>query len=223
MTQPAGPHLFSRLFFALSLLAMTSCQDPAVASSTTPPPPADAASGQPTLVLGAGCFWCVEAAYELVPGVVSAVSGYAGGARPNPTYEQVCTGATGHAEVVTLTYDPAIIDLRRLVDFFWEIHDPTTLNRQGADIGTQYRSVIYYADEREKSVIQASLAQANLAWGGKIVTEVSPRPAVYPAEDYHQDYFRRNPGAGYCQAVIRPKIEKLKKSPLVVGPPRSDS
>lgn len=223
MTQPAGPRLFFRLFFALPLLAMTSCQDPAVASPTTPPPPAGAASGQPTLVLGGGCFWCVEAAYELVPGVVSAVSGYAGGARPNPTYEQVCTGATGHAEVVTLTYDPAIIDLRRLVDFFWEIHDPTTLNRQGADIGTQYRSVIYYADEREKSVIEASLAQANLAWGGKIVTEVSPRPSVYPAEDYHQDYFRRNPGAGYCQAVIRPKIEKLKKSPLVVGPPKSDS
>ncbi len=175
---------------------MSSCQASSESPSPAPAPAAPAAD-LPTLVLGGGCFWCVEAAYELVPGVVSAVSGYAGGARPNPSYEQVCTGATGHAEVVTITYDPAQVELRRLVDFFWDIHDPTTLNRQGADIGTQYRSVIYYADEREKAVITESLARANTTWGGAIVTEVSPRPTVYAAEDYHQDYFRINPGAAY--------------------------
>lgn len=217
MTYSSGHSLISRLLFILLSLAMTSCQDPATAASAEIEPASADSTQLPTLVLGGGCFWCVEAAYELVPGVVSAVSGYAGGARPNPTYEQVCTGATGHAEIVTITYDPAVIDLRRLVDFFWDIHDPTTLNRQGADIGTQYRSVIYYANESEKTIIAASLAQANVGWGGKIVTEVSPLPTVYPAEDYHQDYFRKNPSAGYCQAVIRPKIEKLKQSPLVRG------
>ena len=165
-----------------------------------------------SLVLGGGCFWCTEAAYELLPGVEAVVSGYAGGARPNPSYEQVCSGATGHAEVVRIDYDPERITLDALLDFFWQIHDPTTLNRQGADEGTQYRSVIFYADEEQKAAAEASLARANPGWGGKIVTQIAPLVKFYEAEDYHQDYFRRNPHGGYCQMVIRPKVEKLRKA-----------
>jgi peptide-methionine (S)-S-oxide reductase len=165
-----------------------------------------------SLVIGGGCFWCTEAAYELLPGVEAVVSGYAGGARPNPSYEQVCSGASGHAEVVRIDYDPEKITLDTLLDFFWQIHDPTTLNRQGADEGTQYRSVIFYADAEQKAAAEASLARANPGWGGKIVTQVAPLTTFYEAEDYHQDYFRRNPQGGYCQMVIRPKVEKLKKA-----------
>lgn len=168
-----------------------------------------------TLVLGGGCFWCTEAAYELLPGVKSVVSGYAGGMQSNPTYEQVCEGTTGHAEVIRITFDPDEISLDALLDFFWEIHDPTTLNRQGADAGTQYRSVILYADEVQRAGAEASLARANPGWGGKIVTELAPLGRFYRAEDDHQDYYRNNPGAGYCRVVIKPKIEKLKKLPVV--------
>jgi peptide-methionine (S)-S-oxide reductase len=163
-----------------------------------------------SLVLGGGCFWCVDAAYELLPGVVAVVSGYAGGARPNPTYEQVCAGVSGHAEVVRIDFDPAQIPLEALLDFFWQIHDPTTLNRQGADEGTQYRSVIFYADAAQQAAAEASLARANPSWGGRIVTQLAPLVTFYEAEAHHQDYFRRNPHGGYCQAVIRPKIKKLK-------------
>lgn len=170
-----------------------------------------------TLVVGGGCFWCTEAAYELVPGVKSVVSGYAGGTRPNPTYEEVCDGTTGHAEVIRITFDPDEVTLETLLDFFWEIHDPTTLNRQGADSGTQYRSVILYADELQRAAAEASLARANPAWGGKIVTELAPLARFYRAEDDHQDYYRKNPSAGYCRVVIKPKIEKLKKLPVVTG------
>jgi peptide-methionine (S)-S-oxide reductase len=165
-----------------------------------------------SLVLGGGCFWCVEAAYELLPGVAAVVSGYAGGPRANPTYEQVCAGVSGHAEVVRIDYDPERITLEALLDFFWTIHDPTTLNRQGADAGTQYRSVIFYTDTAQKSAAEASLARANPAWGGRIVTQLAPLETFYEAEPYHQDYFRLNPHGGYCQAVIRPKIDKLRKS-----------
>jgi peptide-methionine (S)-S-oxide reductase len=165
-----------------------------------------------SLVLGGGCFWCTEAAFELLPGVEAVVSGYAGGARPNPSYEQVCSGASGHAEVVRVDYDPERIMLDALLDFFWQIHDPTTLNRQGADEGTQYRSVIFYADAEQKAAAEASLTKANSGWGGKIVTQIVPLVKFYEAEDYHQDYFRRNPQGGYCQMVIRPKVEKLRKA-----------
>lgn len=199
---------------------MTSCND----SSAEAPrpagdaPPASIPAHAESLVLGGGCFWCVEAAYELVPGVLAAESGYAGGKRPSPTYEQVCSGASGHAEVVKVTFDPEKVTRRELVDFFWDIHDPTTLNRQGADVGTQYRSVIYFATPEEKALIDASLMQANSeSWGGKIVTEVSPLPEFYAAETYHQDYYKNNPSAGYCRVVIKPKIDKLKKAPLVLG------
>lgn len=164
-----------------------------------------------SLVLGGGCFWCVEAAYEILPGVVSVVSGYAGGVRPNPSYEQVCAGVSGHAEVVRIDYDPARITLEALLDHFWKIHDPTTPNRQGADEGTQYRSVIFYADAEQKAAAEASLTRENPGWGGKIVTQVAPLETFYEAEEYHQDYFRRNPHAGYCQIVIRPKVAKLAK------------
>lgn len=201
---------------ALATLLMSACND----SSANPPSTSAAApvtipANAETLVLGGGCFWCVEAAYELVPGVLAAESGYAGGKRPNPTYEQVCTGVSGHAEVVKLTFDPAKVTRTALLDYFWDIHNPTTLNRQGADIGTQYRSVIYYANDAEKALILASRDRANPGWDGKIVTEISPLPEYFPAEAYHQDYYRNNPGAGYCQAVIRPKIDKLRKNPLV--------
>lgn len=167
------------------------------------------AAGSRSLILGGGCFWCTEAAYEMLPGVLDVVSGYAGGLRADPTYEQVCGGESGHAEVVRIDYDPARVSLEALLDYFWKIHDPTTLNRQGADEGTQYRSVIFYADAEQKAAAEASLARANPAWGGKIVTRIVPLEKFYEAEAYHQDYFRRNPHAGYCQVVIRPKIAKL--------------
>ena len=192
---------------------MTACADSS-ADAPRPAAPKAIPANAETLVLGGGCFWCVEAAYELVPGVLAAESGYAGGKRPNPTYEQVCTGVTGHAEVVKITFDPAQVTRAELVDFFWDIHNPTTLNRQGADAGTQYRSVIYYANDAEKTLIEASRAKAAATWPDPIVTEVSPLPEFYVAEDYHQDYYRKNPNAGYCQVVIKPKIDKLKKAPL---------
>lgn len=161
------------------------------------------------LVLGGGCFWCVEAVYSNVKGVIKAISGYAGGARKNPSYEQVCSGATGHAEVVEISYDDEAITLEELLDIFWAIHDPTTLNRQGADMGTQYRSVIYYGDENEKERIIDSAKKASLNFSDEIVTEISPLPAFYPAEAYHQNYFALNPNQGYCRVVIAPKLQKF--------------
>jgi peptide-methionine (S)-S-oxide reductase len=166
--------------------------------------------------LAGGCFWCLEAVYDQLKGVESVVSGYAGGARPNPTYEQVCTGATGHAEVVHITYDPQIITFRDLLDVFFTIHDPTTLNRQGADVGTQYRSAIFYHDDAQRSVAEQVIAELDAAgvWDAPIVTEVTPLTAFYPAEDYHQEYFARNPYQPYCRAVVAPKVAKFRKQYL---------
>jgi len=161
------------------------------------------------IVLGGGCFWCIEAVYRKVNGILSAVSGYAGGKRANPTYENVCSGATGHAEVVDIDYDADVISLTEILDIFFAIHDPTTLNQQGADKGTQYRSVIYYANEEQKSVIEASIAKHQTEFSGKIVTEVSPLEEVYPAEPYHQNYYALNSSQGYCQVVIAPKLQKF--------------
>ena len=161
------------------------------------------------IVLGGGCFWCIEAVYRNVKGVLSAISAYSGGLRTNPTYENVCSGATGHAEVVDITYDTDIITLEEILDIFFAIHDPTTLNQQGADKGTQYRSVIYYADEEQKSVIEASIAKHQKEFSDRIVTEVSPLPEVYPAEPYHQNYYNQNSSQGYCQVVIAPKLQKF--------------
>lgn len=162
--------------------------------------------------LGGGCFWCLEAVYENVRGVQKVVSGYAGGHRPNPTYEQVCTGTTGHAEVVQVTYDPTVVSYRELLEIFFEIHDPTTLNRQGADVGSQYRSVIFYHHEAQRVAAEAMIAELEAAgrWSTLIVTQVAPFEAFYPAEAYHQQYFRKNPAQPYCRAVVAPKVTKLQ-------------
>lgn len=162
-------------------------------------------------LLGGGCFWCIEAVYNRVRGVESALSGYAGGLRKNPSYEQVCSGATGHAEVVEITYDPSVITYEEILEIFWVIHDPTTLNAQGADRGTQYRSVIYYYDEMQKAKALASMEQAQNSLRDPIVTELSPAPEFYEAEEYHQNYYSEHPTQGYCYAVIGPKIEKFMK------------
>lgn len=158
---------------------------------------------------GAGCFWCVEAVFERLPGVKSVTSGYAGGHTKNPTYKEVCTGETGHAEVAQIEFDPARISFEKLLEVFWEAHDPTTLNRQGADAGTQYRSVIFYESEAQKAAAEKSKAGAAKKFSRPIVTEIVPLTQFYKAEGYHQDYFRNNQNAPYCRAVIRPKLEKL--------------
>ena len=163
--------------------------------------------------LGAGCFWCVEAVFGKLDGVVSVESGYAGGTVADPTYEQVCSGTTGHAEVCRIRYDPSRIRYSELLDVFWKIHDPTTLNRQGNDVGTQYRSVIFYHDESQKALAEQSKREldASGALDRPVVTEISPFTAFHPAEDYHRDYFRRHPERAYCRLVIRPKLEKLRE------------
>lgn len=164
-----------------------------------------------SLVLGGGCFWCTEAAYELLPGVKNVVSGYAGGHVPNPTYEQICTKKTGHAEVIRIDYDPAEISLERLLDFFWQVHNPTQVGGQGNDIGPQYRSVILFASEAQKIAAEKSRAKAALEFRDPITTEILPLEKFWEAEAYHQDYFRRNPNQGYCAYVIAPKITKLRQ------------
>jgi len=160
--------------------------------------------------LGGGCFWCLEAVYENVKGVKDVVSGYAGGHTENPDYRSVCSGQTGHAEVVQITYDPDQISYKELLEIFWHIHDPTTLNRQGADVGTQYRSIILYHDDEQKREAEASRAEAQKRFRDPIVTEIVPLEKFWPAEAYHQDYFKNNPYQGYCQAVVAPKVEKFK-------------
>ncbi len=164
-------------------------------------------------VFGSGCFWCTEAIFDEVKGVKKAEAGYAGGKISNPTYKEVCSGLTGHAEVVKITYDPGKISYEELLEIFWKTHNPTTLNRQGADVGTQYRSVIFYVNDEQKNTAERIKKQldASGAWSKPIVTEISPLENFYLAEDYHQDYFEKNPYEGYCQFVIGPKIEKFRK------------
>lgn len=162
------------------------------------------------VVLGGGCFWCTEAVFLNVKGVISAVSGYAGGNRPNPNYEMVCTGVSGYAEVVDIKFDDEIISLSEILDIFFAVHNPTTLNAQGADRGTQYRSVVYYADALEKEIILEAITQNQKNFSEKIVTEVSPLPEkIYQAEAYHQNYYALNSSQGYCQVVIAPKLQKF--------------
>ncbi len=163
-----------------------------------------------SLVLGGGCFWCTEAAYEMLPGVKAVVSGYAGGKEPNPTYEQICAHATGHAEVIRIDFDPAQVSLERLVEYFWHVHNPTQIGGQGNDHGPQYRSIILYANAAQKAVAEKSKARAATEFRDPITTEIVALEKFWPAEEYHQDYFRRNPNAGYCQFVIAPKIKKLE-------------
>ncbi len=159
---------------------------------------------------GAGCFWCTEAVFERLDGVHSVVAGYSGGTKANPTYKEVCSGTTGHAEVAQITFDPAKISYEELLNVFWHAHDPTTLNRQGADEGTQYRSIIFYHDEKQKNAAEKSKAEAQKDFSQPIVTSIERLKKFYEAEDYHQDYYRNNPHAPYCMMVIRPKLEKIE-------------
>lgn len=166
-----------------------------------------------TATFGAGCFWCTEAVFLDVKGVTQVVSGYTGGKVKNPTYREVCTGLTGHAEVTQITFDPGVVSFEELLEVFWNTHDPTTLNKQGADEGPQYRSAVFYANENQKNTAEAYKKQleASKVYKNPIVTEISSLGVFYPAEDYHQNYYALNPNQGYCQYVIRPKVEKFKK------------
>jgi peptide-methionine (S)-S-oxide reductase len=163
--------------------------------------------------LGGGCFWCLEAVFEQLQGVERVISGYSGGKLPDPTYELVCTGTTGHAEVVQITFDPAKVSFREILEVFLATHDPTTLNRQGADYGTQYRSVILFHTPEQKQIAENLIAELNAAkiWDAPIVTQVVPFQAFFPGEDYHQGYFRGNPSQPYCRAVVSPKVAKFRK------------
>ncbi len=173
----------------------------------------ESAPGYELATLGGGCFWCLEAVYDELRGVVDVVSGYAGGHVPFPTYRQVCGGDTGHAEVVQITFDPAVISFRELLEVFFAIHDPTTRNRQGADVGPQYRSVIFYHSDEQRAIAEQVIAELNAAclWPAPIVTEVTPFTVFYPAEDYHQEYFVNNPNQRYCRIVIAPKVAKFRQ------------
>ena len=163
--------------------------------------------------LGGGCFWCVEAVFEQLIGVEKVESGYSGGTVVDPTYQQVCTGTTGHAEVIQITFDPEVITYEEILRVFFTTHDPTTLNRQGADIGTQYRSAIFYHSDEQKAIAEKVMSEISAAgiWNDPIVTELTPFSTFYRAEDYHQEYFRKNPGQSYCQVVIAPKVAKFRK------------
>jgi peptide-methionine (S)-S-oxide reductase len=165
-----------------------------------------------TITLGGGCFWCLEAVYELVDGVLGVESGYCNGHAANPSYEAVCRGDTGHAEVVRVRFDDAAISLREVLEIFFHVHDPTTLNRQGNDVGTQYRSGIYTTGPEQEAVARQVLAEANAAHGGRVVTEIKPLADYSKAEAYHQHYFANHPGQGYCAFVVAPKVEKFRKT-----------
>jgi len=169
-----------------------------------------APEGAEVITLGAGCFWCTEAVYQQLPGVLNATSGYMGGHAPNPTYENICEGDSGHAEVTRVVFDPAKLPLNKVLDAFWKMHDPTTLNRQGADVGTQYRSAIFYESEAQREAAETSKAAAQGKFQDPIVTEITKAGVFYPAERYHQDYYKLNKGRNpYCQIVIGPKLEKM--------------
>ncbi len=160
-------------------------------------------------LIGGGCFWCTEAVFEKITGVVEVISGYAGGQTSNPTYKEICTGKTGHAEVIKIIFDPKITTFAKILEVFGAAHDPTTLNRQGADVGTQYRSTIMYLSEKQEKIAIAWKKKLSDKFVNPVVTEIVPAPAFYPAEDYHQDYYKKNPNQGYCSFVIRPKLKKL--------------
>ena len=173
----------------------------------------DAAPKLAKATFAGGCFWCTEAVFERLAGVKGVVSGYLGGAVPNPTYKDVCTGLTGHAEAVEIDYDPAVVSYEKLLEVFFATHDPTTKNRQGADVGTQYRSGVFYHDDDQKRIAEEVIKRLDASgkYPPRIVTEVTKATTFYPAEDYHQDYFANNPGQGYCRAVVAPKVDKVQK------------
>jgi peptide-methionine (S)-S-oxide reductase len=168
------------------------------------------------VTLAGGCFWCLEAVYDELKGVLDVVSGYSGGQVINPSYKAVCTGETGHAEVVQVTFDPQVISYRELLELFFTIHDPTSLNRQGADVGTQYRSAIFYHSPEQKAIAEQIIREMEKEniWGKPIITELTPFSIFFPAEEYHQEYFKRNPYQGYCMAVISPKVSKFRNKYL---------
>lgn len=172
-----------------------------------------ATNGTETITLAGGCFWCLEAVYDELKGVEEVVSGYAGGTVPNPSYEHVCTGETGHAEVVQIKFDPQVISFAEILKVFFTIHDPTTLNQQGADVGTQYRSAIFYHTPEQKKIAEETISEITAAklWDKPIVTQVVPFKEFFAAEDYHQEYFARNPYQGYCQMVVAPKVAKFRQ------------
>jgi peptide-methionine (S)-S-oxide reductase len=204
-----------RLVLALLLLlpAFSSCQ-PEKAMNPAERHPAklpEVPAGAEVITLGAGCFWCIEAAYRQFDGVYSATSGYMGGSVKNPTYEDICTGDSGHAEVVQVVFDPKKVSCEKVLTWFWKLHDPTTLNRQGNDVGTQYRSVIFYHSAEQKKVAEASKAEAKAQFKDPIVTEITPAAEFYPAEIYHQNYYNQNKSKNpYCRFIIEPKLKKLK-------------
>jgi peptide-methionine (S)-S-oxide reductase len=175
--------------------------------------PIDQTSGKEVATLAGGCFWCLEAVFKEVEGIDRVISGYSGGTVMHPSYSEVCTGTTGHAEAVQLTFDPQKISFREILQISFGLHDPTTLNRQGADVGAQYRSVVFYNDEKQKTIAEAVIQELNAAhvWKSPIVTELIPIKEFYPAEDYHQEYFDRNPAQPYCSMVIAPKLAKFRK------------
>jgi peptide-methionine (S)-S-oxide reductase len=195
------------------IATFAACAKPRQIPSTTMDKPIDKSANADTAVFGGGCFWCVEAIYAEVKGVISATSGYSGGTVENPDYEQVCSGTTGHAEVCRIIYDPEVVSFSKLLEIFWTVHDPTTLNRQGNDVGTQYRSVIFYTSKEQKElalVFKARLNKEN-TFGKPVLTEILPFTQFYKAEDYHQDYYRNNKNAPYCTFVVAPKVEKFRK------------
>lgn len=198
---------FPLLFALMSAvgLSTSSAAEPAAETKAAP-----AAAKTEEAIFGGGCFWCTEGCYLIVKGVTKVVSGYTGGQVENPTYKQVCTGETGHAEVIKVTFDPAVVSYKDLVDLFWYAHDPTTLNRQGADVGTQYRSAIYYTSEEQKKIAEASKAEHAKEFSSPIVTEITKEAKFYPAEDYHQNFANNNPTQGYVCNVVLPKVDKFK-------------
>ncbi|MFZ5972720.1 MAG: peptide-methionine (S)-S-oxide reductase MsrA [Bacteroidota bacterium] len=196
-----------------TVVAMSLFMAHAACSQKSNDPKTMSSTNLEVATLGAGCFWCTEAVFLAVKGVTKVESGYSGGKVKNPTYREICTGLTGHAEVAQITFDPKVVSFEEILEIFWNTHDPTTLNKQGADEGTQYRSVIFYHNETQKKTAEAYKQQLTAAktFKNPIVTEISPLINYYPAEDYHQNYYALNPNQGYCQYVIRPKVEKFKK------------
>ena len=207
-------NILSVIFIVMLVFGQLNCQETISHNKTKDENSMDNVSVKTdTATFGQGCFWCSEAIFERVEGVKSVVSGYAGGSVPNPSYEQVCNGNTGHAEVIQIVYDPKIISYAELLKIFWKTHDPTTLNRQGADVGEQYRSIILYHNEeqKEKAEFYKKELDQSGAWDNPIVTQIVPLTKFYKAEDYHQNYYENNPNQGYCSFVIAPKVEKFEK------------
>jgi peptide-methionine (S)-S-oxide reductase len=203
-------HLLA-LFLFIPTLASCEPEKAMPADAKLPAPTPKVPEGSEVITLGAGCFWCIEAAYKQLDGVHAAVSGYMGGTVADPTYEQVTEGTTGHAEVVQVVFDPKKITAEKILAWFWDLHDPTTLNRQGADVGTQYRSAIFYHSDAHKTLAEASKKAAQANFKDPIVTEITKAATFYPAENYHQDYYFQNKSKnGYCRVVIEPKLKKLK-------------